>query len=396
MVQKKTICDLDVAGKKVLLRCDLDVPREKTAPELACDVRLAAALPTIRSLLERGAAVIACAHRGDPRGGRDEALSLAPAAECLGTLLGRPVLFAEDAAGEDARAKAAALRCGQVLLLENLRFHPEEERNDPGFAKRLASMAEIYVLDSFAAVYCAHASTVGAAALLPAAAGLALAGELEGLGRAMDGMKRPFVAVLGGAPDGKKLDVMDALLDRADAVILGGGLANTFLKARGGKIGRSLFSPERCETALALLDKAKKRGVKCFFPIDTLAANEISPSVKPSLEGAMALFGDKIGMDIGPRTVELFGNVIRTAGAVVWSGPMGVWELPAFSGGTRGIGEAMAAANAVTVVAGGDSVRAVEQMGLTGRFTHVSPSAEALLRCLAGQKAPGLACLPDR
>lgn len=390
--KKKSVNDIDLAGKKVLLRFDLDASPDGETGEAPNGKCIAAALPTIRCLLDGGAAVIACSHLG----GRTEPLSLAPAAEQLAALLGRQVIFARDVVGRDAKAKAAALEGGQLMLLENTHFHTGEAVNDPGFSRELASMAQLYVSDAFASAHRAYASNTGAAAYLPAVSGLLMSRELEAMGRVLDHPARPFVAVLGGDKLSDRMDLMVDLLEQADAILVGGGMAYTFLKALGGKIGRSPFQPDLCPAALALLQRAKERGVKLFFPTDALAANERSPKIQPSLEGAMALFDDKIGMDIGPRTIALFRNVILAAGTVIWSGAMGEFEFPAFAKGTEGIAQAVAESNAVTVVCNGDSASVAEQLGYLHRVTHISAGGRAALACLAGKDLPGIACLSDR
>jgi len=375
---KKTLRDMDVSNQKVLLRCDL-----------AGDAQ--AALPTLRHLLDAGAAVIVCA--GEPGG---EALCAPSMAAALGEMLGCTAAAAADAAGPDAMEKAAALQSGQLLLLEDLGSCRGEGENDPGFAKKLASMAQIYVNDSIRTAHLTLASTVGAAALLPSGAGLLLSGELERLEQTLGKPSRSFAAVLGGAPTGGRIDMIDGLLDRVSALVLGGGLANTFLKARGGRIGSSLWDAEKLELAAALLEKAKRRGVKVFLPLDSLAANEMTTRYKPSLEGAMALFEDKIAMDIGPRTVEHFRNVILRADTVLWSGPMGVIELPDLRSGTRGVLQALADTRADTVVCGRDTAQAAKDMGFGDRITHISAGGDAVLAYAAGSPLPGAACLADR
>ena len=314
---KKTIMDVDVAGKKILLRCDFNVPQDKATGAITSDKRIVAALPTIRYLLERGAAVIACSHLGKPKGQWKESLTLAPVAERLSRLLGQEVIFAKDIVGEDAKSKAAALQGGQIMLLENLRFDPREEKNDPSFAKELASMAELYVSDAFGTVHRAHASTAGVAA------------------GALDDPKRPFVAVLGGAKVSDKINVINNLLDKADTVIIGGGMAYTFAKAQGGSIGKSLCEEDKLDYARQMIAKAQVKGVKLLLPTDTVAATEFAADAESRVVPTDAIPDDMEGLDIGPETVQLFCNAVRGAGTVVWNGPMGVFEFEKFAAGTR-------------------------------------------------------------
>ena len=393
---KKTVQDVDVHGKKVLLRCDFNVPQDKETGAITSDKRIVAALPTIRYLLENGAAVIACSHLGKPKGERKPELSLAPVAKRLSELLDRPVLFAADTVGPDAKTKAAALKPGEILLLENTRFEPGETKNDPALAKELASLAELFVSDAFGTVHRAHASTVGVASYLPAVSGFLVAKELEVMGRALDDPKRPFVAVLGGAKVSDKINVINNLLNKADTIIIGGGMAYTFAKAKGGSIGQSLLEADKQEYALEMIAKAKEKGVKLLLPVDTLAAKEFSPDAEPVAVDAMAIPDDMQGLDIGPKTVELFCNAVKGAGTIVWNGPMGVFEFAAFAGGTRAMAQALAESGAVTIVGGGDSAAAEEQLGFADRITHISTGGGASLEFLEGKELPGVACLLDK
>ena len=393
---KKTVLDVDVHGKKVLLRCDFNVPQDKVTGTITSDKRIVAALPTIRYLLENGAAVIACSHLGKPKNGPVPELSLAPVAARLGELLGREVIFAHDTVGEDAQAKASALQPGEILLLENTRFEPGETKNDPELSKQLASLAELYVSDAFGSVHRAHASTVGVADYLPAVSGFLVAKELEIMGGALNNPKRPFVAVLGGAKVSDKIAVISNLLDKADTIIIGGGMAYTFAKAQGGRIGNSLLEADKQEFALEMIQKAKDRGVKLLLPSDTLAAKEFSPTAAPVVVDTMNIPDDMEGLDIGPKTVEVFCSAVKGAGTVVWNGPMGVFEFEAFAGGTRAMAKALAESGAVTIVGGGDSAAAVEQMGFADKITHISTGGGASLEFLEGKSLPGVACLLDR
>ena len=313
---KKTIMDVDVAGKKILLRCDFNVPQDKETHAITSDKRIVASLPTIRYLLERGAAVIACSHLGKPKGQWKDSLTLRPVAERLSQLLGQEVIFAQDIVGEDAKAKAAALQGGQIMLLENLRFDPREEKNDPEFARELASMAELYVSDAFGTVHRAHASTAGVAKYLPAYAGLLVEKELSVMGKALDDPKRPFVAVLGGAKVSDKIAVINNLLEKADTVIIGGGMAYTFAKAQGGSIGKSLCEEDKLDYALEMIAKAEKNGVKLLLPSDTLAADDFSNDAKRQVVSTMAIPDGWEGMDIGPDTIKTFCGAVRGAQTV--------------------------------------------------------------------------------
>ena len=393
---KKTINDVDVSGKKVLLRCDFNVPQDKETGAITSDKRIVASLPTIRALLSRGAAVIACSHLGKPKGQRKESLSLAPVAVRLSELLGQEVIFAKDVTGEDAKAKAAALQPGQILLLENLRFDPREEKNDPTFAKELADMAELYVSDAFGTVHRAHASTAGVAAYLPAVSGLLVAKELQIMGGALENPKRPFVAVLGAAKVSDKIGVINNLLDKADTIIIGGGMAYTFAKAQGGEIGKSLCESDKLDYALDMIEKAKKNGVKLLLPTDTLAATEFAPDAESRVVPTGAIPADMEGMDIGPDTTAAFCEAVKGAGTVVWNGPMGVFEFEKFAQGTRAMAQALADSGAVTIVGGGDSAAAVEQMGFADKITHISTGGGASLEFLEGIELPGVACLLDK
>ena len=393
---KKTIMDVDVAGKKILLRCDFNVPQDKATGAITSDKRIVAALPTIKYLLDQGAAVIACSHLGKPKGEWKEKLSLAPVAVRLSQLLGQEVIFAKDVVGDDAKAKAAALQGGQIMLLENLRFDPREEKNAPSFAKELADMAELYVSDAFGSVHRAHASTAGVAAFLPAVSGLLVAKELEIKGGALNDPKRPFVAVLGGAKVSDKIGVINNLLERANTIVIGGGMAYTFAKAQGGSIGKSLCENDKLDYALEMIEKAKKNGVKLLLPIDTVAADNFSNDAKRMVVSTMAIPDDYEGMDIGPETTKLFCDAVKGAGTVVWNGPMGVFEFENFAAGTRAMAQALADSGAVTIVGGGDSAAAVEQMGFADKITHISTGGGASLEFLEGLELPGVACLLDK
>ena len=393
---KKPVRDIDVKGKKVLCSCDFNVPQDKATGAITDDKRIVAALPTLKYLLEQGAAVIACSHLGKPKGEWKESLTLAPVAERLSQLLGQEVIFAKDIIGEDAQAKAAALKPGQIMLLENLRFDKGEEANDPAFAKALASLADVYVSDAFGTVHRAHASTAGVAAYLPAVSGFLIQKELEIMGGALANPKRPLVAILGGAKVSSKIGVINNLLDIADTIIIGGGMAYTFIKAMGGTVGTSLLEEDRLDYCKEMMDKAKAKGVKFLLPVDTLCAAEFSADAKPELVDTMAIPDDRMGMDIGPKTIALFSDAVKDAGTVIWNGPMGVFEFPAFAEGTRALAKALADTDAITIVGGGDSAAAVAQLGYADKMTHISTGGGASLEFLEGKELPGVACLLDK
>ena len=392
---KKTIYDVDVKGKKVLLRCDFNVPQDKETGEITSDKRIVAAIPTIKYLLENGAAVISCSHLGKPKGEWKTKLTLAPVAKRLSQLLGQEVIFASDIIGEDAQAKAAALQPGQIMLLENLRFDIREEKNGADFAKALADMADIFVSDAFGTVHRAHASTAGVAAYLPAYSGLLVNKELSIMGKALDDPKRPFVAVLGGAKVSDKINVINNMLEKADTIIIGGGMAYTFKKAQGYEIGTSLLEADRLDYAKEMIEKAAAKGVKFLLPVDNLCAAEFSAEAEPVLvEGNIP--ENLMGMDIGPKTVELFAEAVKGAGTIVWNGPMGVFEFDKFAGGTKAMAKALAESGAVTIVGGGDSAAAVEKLGFADKITHISTGGGASLEFLEGKELPGVACLQDK
>ncbi len=393
---KKTVKDLDVKGKKVLCRCDFNVPQDKATGAITDDKRIVAALPTLKYLLEQGAAVIACSHLGKPKGERKESLTLAPVAKRLSELLGCEVIFATDTIGEDAQAKAAALQPGQIMLLENLRFDIREEKNGADFAKALADMADVYVSDAFGTVHRAHASTAGVAAYLPAVSGFLIEKELEIMGGALANPKRPLVAILGGAKVSSKIGVINNLLDIADTIIIGGGMAYTFIKAMGGTVGTSLLEEDRLDYCKEMMAKAQEKGVKFLLPVDTLCAAEFSADATPELVDTMAIPDDRMGMDIGPKTIALFSDAVKDAGTVIWNGPMGVFEFPAFAEGTRALAKALAETDAITIVGGGDSAAAVAQLGFADKMTHISTGGGASLEFLEGKELPGVACLLDK
>ncbi len=396
LFRKKTVEDVSVEGKRVLLRCDFNVPLDMASGAITDDKRITASLPTIRYLLDHGAAVIACSHLGRPKGERKMEYSLRPVAKRLSELLSMEVPLAADVTGPDAKALAASLRPGRIMLLENLRFMKEEEKNDPSFAKELASFADLFVSDAFGTMHRAHASTVGVASYLPAVSGFLAARELEIMGSALEEPKRPFVAVLGGAKVSDKIGVISRLVEIADSIIIGGGMSYTFQAAQGYSVGTSMIEADKKDLALELMDKAKRRGVSFLLPEDYLGAREFSPEAEPVSVPGRNFPDDLMGMDIGPRTVAAFTAEIAKAKTVIWNGPVGVFEFPAFAGGTRAVAEAMAKSGAVTIVGGGDSAAAIEQFGMADQMTHVSTGGGATLELLEGIELPGVACLLDK
>ena len=417
---KKPVRDVEVAGKKVLLRCDFNVPQDKETGEITSDKRIVAALPTIRYLLENGAAVIACSHLGKPvatfesyvkkqvEKGKDASsvkkedwekslkkLTLAPVAKRLSELLGQEVIFARDVVGEDAQAKAAALQPGQILLLENTRFEKGETKNDPELAKAMASMADLYVSDAFGAVHRAHASTAGVAAYLPAVSGFLIQKELEFLGGAIANPKRPLVAILGGSKVSSKIGVINNLLEIADTIIIGGGMAYTFSAAEGGKVGNSLLEADWMDYSKEMMEKAKAKGVKLLLPVDTVCADKFAPDANSQVVKAGEIPDGWEGLDIGPETVKLYCEAVQGAGTVIWNGPMGVFEFPAFAKGTEAVAEALSKTDAITIIGGGDSAAAVQQLGYADKMTHISTGGGASLEFLEGKELPGVACLLD-
>ncbi len=393
---KKSVLDAAVSGKKVLLRCDFNVPQNKETGEITSDKRIKAALPTIKYLLDNGAAVIACSHLGKPKGEWKPKLSLAPVAEHLSKLLDRPVIFANDIIGEDAKAKAAALKPGEIMLLQNLRYDIREEKNDPEFAKELASLADIYISDAFGTVHRAHASTAGVAAYLPAYAGLLVLKELSVMGKALEEPARPFVAVLGGAKVSDKIGVINNLLSKADTIIIGGGMAYTFIKAMGYEIGKSLLEEDKLDYARSMIEKAKEKNVKLLLPVDTAVGSEFAPDCERKVVKVSEIPADWMGMDIGPETIKLFSDAVKSAATVVWNGPMGGFEFDAFAQGTEARANALAESGAVTIVGGGDSAAAVEKLGYADKMTHISTGGGASLEFLEGLELPGVACLMNK
>ena len=395
-MNKKTVRDIDVTGKKVLVRCDYNVPLDKETGKITDNRRIRAAIPTIEYLIDHNAKVILCSHLGRPKGEFNLKYSLKPVAEELSKLLGKEVKLAKDVIGEDAEKLTSEIKEGEVVLLENVRFHKEEEENDPEFAKKLASFAEIYVNDAFGTAHRAHASTAGVAGYLPAVSGFLIEKELEFLGNALDNPERPFVAILGGAKVSDKIGVIENLLDKVDTLIIGGGMAYTFYKAQGHSIGTSICEEDKIDLANDILNKAKEKNVEILLPIDNHVSAEYSNEAEDKYIDSVEIPEGFMGLDIGPKTIELFKNAIKNAKTVVWNGPLGVTEFSKFEEGTKAIAEALAETEAVTVIGGGDSAAAVEKFGLADKMTHISTGGGASLEFLEGKVLPGIACLNNK
>ena len=393
-MDKKTVRDLDVAGKKVLVRVDFNVPLNDKG-EITDDTRITASLPTIQYLLEQKAAVILMAHLGRPKGQVKPELSLAPVAKHLGKLLGKKILFAPDCVGEAAQAAASKLKPGHILLLENLRFHKEEEKNDMEFAEKLASLADLYVNDGFGVSHRAHASVEGVTHFLPAAAGFLLEKEIQYVGQAVTNPLHPFVAIIGGAKVSDKIGVISNLLDKVDTLLIGGGMANTFLAAQGYKMGKSLVEEDKLDLAKELLAKAKKNKVNMLLPTDLVMAAAFAPDAEHVTEKVKNLNQAYMALDIGAETSKAYAEALADAKMIVWNGPMGVFEMDAFCKGTEAVAKAVAKSRATSIVGGGDSVAAIEEMGLAKRITHISTGGGASLEYLEGKVLPGVAALDD-
>ena len=421
---KKTVKDVDVKGRKVLLRCDFNVPQDKATGAITDDKRIRAALPTIQYLLDQGAAVIACSHLGKPEPsfdkwvkkqtekGKDpasltkekwektlEALCMEPVAKRLSELLGRDVILAGDVVGPDAQAKAAALQPGEIMLLQNTRFEKGETKNDPELAKAMAGLAGadgVYVSDAFGAVHRAHASTAGVAAYLPAVSGFLIQKELEFIGGALADPKRPLVAILGGAKVSSKIGVINNLLEIADTIIIGGGMSYTFAKAQGGTVGDSLLESDWLDYCNEMVAKAKEKGVKLLLPVDTVIADRFDAGANSQVVKNGQIPDGWQGLDIGPETVKLYCDAVKDAGTVIWNGPMGVFEFEKFAVGTKAVAEALSKTSAITIIGGGDSAAAVQQLGYAGQMTHISTGGGASLEFMEGKELPGVACLLDK
>ena len=393
---KKTVTDIDVKGKRVLVRVDYNVPLKENG-EVSDDKRIVASLPTVNYLLEQGARIILCSHLGRPKGVVAPEFSMAPVSKRLAVLLPNvKIAFASDCIGEEAEKKAAELKDGEILLLENLRFHKEEEKNDPEFAKKLAALAEIYVSDAFGTVHRAHASTAGVAAYLPAVAGFLIGKELSVMGEALNNPKRPFVAILGGAKVSDKIGVIKNLLTKCDRLLIGGGMAYTFVKAQGYEIGKSLLDAENIELAKELMADAKKRGVQLLLPLDTVIADRFAEDAEYKTVDIDKMPEGWIGVDIGEKTNKLFADAIADAKTVIWNGPMGVFEMKPFAKGTEAVARACAECGGTTIIGGGDSASAVKKLGFASKMTHISTGGGASLEYLEGIELPGVAALNDK
>jgi len=395
MMNKRTIEDIDVKGKKVIVRVDFNVPLDAEG-NITDDKRIEGALPTIKYLIDQGAKTILVSHLGRPKSGFEDKYSMKPTAKRLSELIGKDVIMAKDVIGEDAKAKAAALKSGEVLILENVRFHKEEEKNDPAFAKELSSLAEIYVNDAFGTAHRAHASTAGLADYLPAVCGYLIQKEIEFMGKALSNPARPFVAILGGAKVSDKIAVIENLIDKVNTLIIGGGMAYTFLKAKGYKIGNSICEDDKLDLARSLMEKAEKKGVNLMLPIGSIVGKEFKNDTEHKYVPSDDMPDGWMGMDIGSLTIEKFSKEIKKAKTIVWNGPMGVFEFPNFATGTKEVAKAVAESGALSIVGGGDSAAAVEQLGYADKITHISTGGGASLEFLEGKVLPGIAVLLDK
>ena len=396
-MNKKTIKDVNVEGKRVFVRCDFNVPLDAEG-NITDDNRIRAALPTIKYLLDHGAKVVLASHLGRPKNGPEEKYSLKPVAKRLNELLGGKVTMASDVIGEDAQAKVAALKNGEAVLLENVRFHKEEEKNDSEFAKKLAAFADIYVNDAFGTAHRAHASTEGISHFVKTSvAGFLIEKELEIMGGALNNPKRPFVAILSGAKVSDKIGVINNLLEKVDKLLIGGAMAYTFIVAKGGKVGKSMLEADKVDLAKELLEKAAAKGVELYLPVDTVIAKEFKADAESKVCPTMEIPDEWEGLDIGPKTAEIFADVIKSAKTVIWNGPMGVFEFPKFAVGTKAVAQALADnPEATTIIGGGDSAAAIEQLGYADKVTHISTGGGASLEYLEGKVLPGIACLNDK
>lgn len=394
-MNKKTVKDIDLKGKKVFVRCDFNVPMDENK-NITDNTRIVAALPTIKYLLEQNCKIILASHLGRPKGEVKPEFSLAPVAKELSKLLNKEVIMAKDVIGEDATNKAANLKEGEIMLLENVRFHREETDNDPEFAKKLASMAEVYVNDAFGAAHRAHASTAGIAQYLPAVSGFLIEKELTVLGNAINNPERPFMAILGGAKVSDKIGVIDSLLDKVDTLMIGGGMAYTFFKAQGYSVGNSLCEEEKTGLALEAMEKAKQKGVKLLLPVDTKIGKEFKPDTESKTVAWTEIPDGWEGFDIGEKTIEMFKNELKNAKTVIWNGPLGLFEFDQFAIGTNEIAKTLAELDATTIIGGGDSGAAVAKAGLADKMTHICTGGGASLEFLEGKKLPGIECLLDK
>ena len=394
-INKMTIEDIDVTSKRVLVRCDFNVPQDESGA-ITADKRIVESLPTVRYLRDHGARIILCSHLGRPKGKVNLKYSLKPVAVRLSELLEQPVALAADTVGPDAQAKAAALKDGEILLLENVRFDDREEKNDPDYARAMADLAELYVNDAFGTAHRAHASTAGVAAFLPAVCGYLIGKEIGVMGKALENPKRPFVAILGGVKVSDKIGVINNLLEKVDTLIIGGAMAYTFDLAKGGAVGISRVEADKLDYAREMMQKAGAQKVRFLLPIDNVCADRFAADAIPMICGARGISDKYMGLDIGPRSIALFTDALKGAGTIIWNGPMGVFEFDAFAEGTRAIARAIAQSGAVSIIGGGDSAAAVEQLGFADKMTHVSTGGGASLEFLEGLELPGISCLRDK
>lgn len=394
-MNKKTVRDIDVKGKKVLVRCDFNVPQDENG-NITDTRRIVSSLPTIKYLLENGAKVILCSHLGRPKGEVKKEFSLAPVAKELSKKLGIEVKLADDIIGESAKSLVANLKEGEVMLLENVRFDAREEKNDPEFAKELASLAEAYVNDAFGTSHRAHASTAGVADYLPAVSGFLIEKELDFMGNALENPERPFVAILGGKKVSDKIGVINALLEKVDTLIIGGAMAYTFFKAQGYEVGNSICELDKLNLALELMEKAKAKGVKLMLPVDNKIGKEFKEDTESKIVKCTEIPAGWEGFDIGPETIEMYKEELKNAKTIVWNGPLGLFEFEQFATGTNKIAKALAEVEAVTIIGGGDSAAAIEKIGLADKMTHISTGGGASLEFLEGKKLPGIECLQDK
>ena len=395
-MNKKTVKDIDVNGKKVLVRCDFNVPIDSETGKITDNRRIRAALPTIQYLLDHNAKVILCSHLGRPKGEFNLKYSLKPVAEELSKLLNKDVKLAKDVIGESAKELTSNMKEGDIVLLENVRFHKEEEQNDPEYSKALASMAEIYVNDAFGTAHRAHSSTTGVADYLPAVSGFLIEKELEFLGGALENPKHPFVAILGGAKVSDKIGVIENLLDKVDTLIIGGGMAYTFYKAQGHHIGTSICEEDKLDLAKSILEKAQEKGVKLLLPVDNHVSSEYSNNGEEKMVDSTEIPDGFMGLDIGPKTIEKFEEAVKDAKTVVWNGPLGVCEFDKFATGTKAVATMLSKIEATTIIGGGDSAAAIEKLRLADKMTHISTGGGASLEFLEGKTLPGIACLQDK
>ena len=394
-MNKKTVKDIDLKGKKVFVRCDFNVPMDENQ-NITDNARIVGALPTIKYLLEQNCKIILASHLGRPKGEFKPEFSLAPVAKELSKLLGQEVIMSKDVIGEDAMTKSANLKEGEILLLENVRFHKEETDNDPEFSKKLASMAEVYVNDAFGTAHRAHASTTGIASYLPAVSGFLIEKELQFLGNAVNNPERPFVAILGGAKVSDKIGVIDSLLEKVDTLMIGGGMAYTFFKAQGYEVGNSICEMDKLDLAKEAMEKAKEKGVKFMLPVDTKVGKEFKPDTESKIVSYTEIPADWEGFDIGPETIKMFEEELRKAKTVVWNGPLGLFEFDQFAIGTNAIAKVLSEIDATTIIGGGDSAAAVKKAGLEDKMTHISTGGGASLEFLEGKKLPGIEALMDK